>query len=136
MTEHFNREEFRSKDGAHFPYEAQQNLQVLAEQLEVLREHFNLPIDINSGYRSKKHNAAVGGAENSQHLLGKAADVVIEGISPDDVADAIEFLIDNKMMKQGGLGRYTTFTHYDIRGKKARWDKRPKAKKESSEDSE
>lgn len=136
MTEHFSREEFRSKDGAFFPKYAQENLQVLAEQLEVIREHFNAPVTINSGYRSEAHNAKIGGEPNSQHLLGKAADIVVEGISPDDVADAIEFLIDSKMIKQGGLGRYTTFTHYDIRGKKARWDKRPKAKKESKEDSE
>jgi uncharacterized protein YcbK (DUF882 family) len=135
MTEHFKKEEFRSKDGAHFPYEVKQNLKVLAEQLEVLREHFQKPININSGYRSPEHNAKVGGAENSQHLLGKAADVVIDGVSPDEVADAIEFLIENKMMKQGGLGRYVDFTHYDIRGKKSRWDKRPK-KKDESKDSE
>lgn len=136
MTEHFSREEFRSSDGAHFPYEVKENLQVLAEQLEVLREHFNKPININSGYRSPKWNAKIGGEEKSQHLLGKAADIVIDGVSPDEVADAIEFLIEGKMMKQGGLGRYTDFTHYDIRGKKARWDKRPKKKKEGSEDSE
>lgn len=135
MTEHFSREEFRSKDGAYFPKQVQDNLQILAEQLEVLREHFQLPITINSGYRSPEHNAKIGGKDKSQHLLGKAADIVIEGVSNDDVADAIEFLIDNKMMKQGGLGRYESFTHYDIRGKKSRWDKRPK-KKEESEDSE
>lgn len=136
MTEHFSRDEFKSKDGAHFPYEVKQNLKVLAEQLEVLREHFQAPITINSGYRSPAHNEKIGGEPNSQHLLGKAADVVIEGVTPDEVADAIEFLIEGKMMKQGGVGRYKEFTHYDIRGKKARWDKRPKAKKESSEDSE
>jgi uncharacterized protein YcbK (DUF882 family) len=135
MTQNFSREEFRSKDGAYFPKHVQDNLQILAEQLEVLREHFQKPININSGYRSPEHNAKVGGAENSQHLLGKAADVVIDGVSPDEVADAIEFLIDNKMMKQGGLGRYVDFTHYDIRGKKSRWDKRPK-KKDESKDSE
>lgn len=133
MTEHFSRGEFRSSDGAHFPYEVKQNLQVLAEQLEVLREHFQKPITINSGYRSPKWNAKVGGAENSQHLLGKAADIVIEGVSPDEVADAIDFLIENKMMNQGGLGRYVDFTHYDIRGKKSRWDKRPKKKEDSKE---
>ena len=136
MTEHFSREEFRSNDGAYFPKEVQDNLQILAEQLEVLREHFQKPIKINSGYRSPAWNTKIGGAEKSQHLLGKAADVVIDGVSPDEVADAIEFLIEGKMMKQGGLGRYVDFTHYDIRGKKSRWDKRPKKKKEESEDSE
>jgi len=136
MTEHFSREEFRSNDGSHFPKEVQNNLKVLAEQLEVLREHFQKPVKINSGYRSPEWNAKIGGAENSQHLLGKAADVVIDGISPDEVADAIEFLIDGGMMKQGGLGRYKTFTHYDIRGRKARWDDKPKKAKKKKEDSE
>ena len=136
MTEHFNRGEFRSADNAHFPYDVKQNLQVLAEQLEVLREHFQKPITINSGYRSPEWNAKIGGAENSQHLLGKAADIVIDGVSPDEVADAIEFLIDGGMMKQGGLGRYKDFTHYDIRGRKARWDDKPKKAKKKKEDSE
>lgn len=136
MTPNFSREEFRSKDGAHFPYEVKQNLQVLAEQLEILRQHLQKPITINSGYRSEKHNAKIGGEPNSQHLFGRAADIVVPGVTPDEVADAIEFLIDTKMMKQGGLGRYDSFTHYDIRGKKSRWDKRPKKKEESKEDSE
>lgn len=133
MTEHFTKEEFRSADGAHFPYEVKQNLRVLAEQLEVLREHFQKPIKINSGYRSPAHNAKIGGKPESMHLLGKAADVVIDGVSPDEVAEAIEFLIQGKMMKQGGLGKYDTFTHYDIRGKKARWDNR--SKKETAPES-
>ena len=136
MTENFSREEFRSKDGAYFPKHVQDNLQILAEQLEVLREHFQKPIQINSGYRSPEHNAKIGGEKNSQHLLGKAADIVIDGISPEEVADAIEFLIDADMMKQGGLGRYKDFTHYDIRGKKARWDDKPKKTRKKKEDSE
>jgi uncharacterized protein YcbK (DUF882 family) len=131
MTEHFNREEFRSKDGAYFPKHAIENLKVLAEQLEVLRAHFNAPITINSGYRSEAHNAKIGGEKDSKHLLGQAADVVVHGVSPDDVYEAIDFLIENKMMKQGGLGRYDTFTHYDIRGRKARWDKRKKKEEDS-----
>jgi uncharacterized protein YcbK (DUF882 family) len=136
MTPNFSKEEFRSKDGSHFPYEVKQNLQVLAEQLEILRQHLQKPITINSGYRSPKHNQKVKGSKDSQHLLGKAADIVVGGVTPDEVADAIEFLIDTKMMKQGGLGRYNSFTHYDIRGKKSRWDKRPKKEEESQKDSE
>jgi len=38
------------------------------------------------------------------------------------VADAIEFLINTGMLKEGGVGRYNTFTHYDIRGTRARWN--------------
>jgi uncharacterized protein YcbK (DUF882 family) len=81
-----------------------------------------MPITVNSAYRSPKHNDLVGGSKNSQHLLGNAADIAIKGVPSGEVADAIEFLIEMGLMKEGGLGRYNTFTHYDIRGTKARWD--------------
>lgn len=102
--------------------EVRSNLFELATNLEVLRAHFNAPITVNSAYRSPEYNASIGGAKKSQHTLGKAADVVVKGVSPNEVADAIEFLIDVGLMKEGGLGYYDTFTHYDIRGTKARWD--------------
>lgn len=106
--------------------EVRSNLLELANNLEVLRAHFNAPVTVNSAYRTPEYNASIGGAKNSQHILGKAADVVIKGVSPDEVADAIEFLIEVGLMKEGGVGRYDTFTHYDIRGTKARWDFRSK----------
>ena len=58
----------------------------------------------------------------SQHCLCKAADVKVKGYTPLEVYEAIEHLISIGKMKQGGLGKYNTFTHYDIRGVKARWD--------------
>lgn len=52
------------------------NLQQLCiHVLEPLREHFNCPITISSGYRSAALNAAVGGAKTSQHMTGEAADI-------------------------------------------------------------
>ena len=45
------------------------------EVLEPLRQHFNVPIRINSGYRSPALNRAVGGAKRSYHLQGRAADI-------------------------------------------------------------
>lgn len=106
--------------------EVRSNLLELATNLEVLRAHFNAPVTVNSAYRDPEYNASIGGAKNSQHILGKAADIVVNGVSPDETADAIEFLIEVGLMKEGGLGRYDTFTHYDIRGAKARWDFRSK----------
>jgi hypothetical protein len=47
-------------------------------------------------------------------------------MTPDEVADTIELLIAEGKMEQGGLGRYDTFTHFDVRGSKARWDERSK----------
>jgi len=122
LTENFSREEFNCADGSDMPTDVQLNIAELAIQLEIIRAHFNAPVHINSAYRSPEHNESVGGSKNSQHLLGKAADIVVKGVSPDDVADAIDFLIATGILKEGGLGRYNTFTHYDIRGERARWN--------------
>lgn len=121
VTENFWLSEFESKDGEVMPPNVLENIIELAENLQLIRNHFNAPITINSAYRSPAHNKAVGGAKNSQHLYGKAADIVVHGVAPDVVADTIENLIDEGVISQGGLGRYNTFTHYDIRGNKARW---------------
>ena len=43
-------------------------------------------------------------------------------MTPKQVYDAIEILISNGDMLQGGLGLYNTFVHYDFRGNKSRWD--------------
>jgi len=95
----------------------------LANQMQHLRTHLNKPITINSGYRSISHNEAIGGSLNSQHILGKACDITVQGMTPKEVAEVIEDLILKREIKQGGVGRYNTFTHYDIRGYKARWNK-------------
>ena len=122
LTENFNREEFDCADGSEMPIEVQLNIAELAIQLEIIRSHFNAPITINSAYRSPEHNRKIGSNDSSQHILGKAVDIVVKGVAPDDVYDAIEFLISEGLVKEGGLGRYNTFTHYDIRGTRARWN--------------
>jgi len=55
-------------------------------------------------------------------VLGKAADITINSMSPSEVADAIEESITEGKVMFGGVGRYDTFTHVDIRTSKARWD--------------
>jgi uncharacterized protein YcbK (DUF882 family) len=121
ITENFSLSEFDSKDGAIMPDHVKDNIIILAENLQRLRNYFDVPITINSGYRSPSHNATLGGAKRSQHLLGTAADIVVKGVSPAKVTEAIEELIKNGEMLQGGLKAYNSFTHYDIRGTKARW---------------
>lgn len=121
LTKNFDFNEFESHDGAKMPESVKKNIRELANNLEVLRAYFNEPIHINSGYRSKRHNQLIGGKPESRHLTGQAADIVVKGKTPNEVANAIEKLISQGKMKQGGLGRYATFTHYDIRGYKARW---------------
>lgn len=90
------------------------NMLLLAHRLQVIRTFFAKPLIINSGFRTPEHNKEVGGASKSLHLQGKAADIVIEGVRPYAIQEALEDW-------DGGLGLYKTFTHVDIRGHKARW---------------
>lgn len=53
-----------------------ENLIELAQKIfEPIRQHFNKPIHISSGFRSKILNERIGGAKNSQHTLGQAIDI-------------------------------------------------------------
>ena len=128
LSKNFSKSEFECRCGCEMPKEVLNNVQKLANQLQIIRNKVNVPITINSAYRCPKHNSIIGGSKSSQHLQGKASDIVIEGYSNDDVADLIEELIASGDILQGGLGRYNTFTHYDIRKTKARWDFRKRIK--------
>lgn len=126
LTDNFYKSEFESKDGATMPKDVFDNVKKLAKSLQTIRDIVNEPIHINSGYRSPNHNKAIGGSPNSQHLLGKAADIWCENTTEEELKDIIQGLIDDRYISEGGLGIYDTFIHYDIRGIKARWDFRNK----------
>lgn len=121
LTNNFNWSEFDSNDGAPMPPDVKTNIKELAKNLEVLRAAAGKPIKINSGYRSPDQNSAVGGVQFSQHMLGRAADFVIPGMTTKQVHTLILNLINQGKMKEGGLGLYPTWIHYDVRGVKARW---------------
>ena len=124
LTENFYLNEFACNDGSQTPLQVYYRLQKLAIQLQVLRDYLNAPITVNSGYRSPEYNKKIGGVANSQHILGNAADITVKGYTPKNVYLAIEHLIKEGKMLQGGLGLYDGFCHYDIgyNGKKRRWN--------------
>ena len=65
--------------------EEMDNLHMLAEKiLQPLRDAWQRPIVVSSGYRSPALNKALGGARNSQHLYGEAADIQSATRSPED----------------------------------------------------
>jgi uncharacterized protein YcbK (DUF882 family) len=110
-SKYFTRSEFACKCGCGLDtvdYE-------LVRVLEYIREHFDRKLQINSGLRCPSHNRACGGGSGSQHLRGRACDIVVDGIDPELVAELAE------QMEVGGLGRYETFTHVDTRAGRARW---------------
>jgi uncharacterized protein YcbK (DUF882 family) len=118
ISQHFARSEFACQCGNNCPQSQDPTVDVtLIQILEELRRHFNTPITVTSGVRCKSHNASVGGSVFSKHLEGKAADVLLNGVTPDRVYD---YLVDR--YPGYGFGKYETFTHIDSRGLKGRWE--------------
>lgn len=122
LTNNFNLNEF-NKHNFTLTETVLKNIQELAKNLQVLRDEVKKPIKITSGYRTPQFNLKIGGASQSRHITGQAADLKIEGLTPIYVASVIEKLIAAGKMKQGGLGIYKTWIHYDTRGTAARWTK-------------
>lgn len=122
VTKNFKLSELEFSDA--IPPELVANATELLKNLQIIRDHFQKPIVIISGYRSPARNAAVGGADKSQHLHAKAADIKIAGVPTEEIYNRIDKLIAQGLVKQGGLGKYigSGFVHYDIRGTKARWE--------------
>jgi len=121
LTTNFHIREFKCKDGTKVPIELEDNVRLLAEQLQALRDHIGIPIHINSAYRTENYNEKIGGSPKSQHKLAKAADIVTSKYTPKQLASIIKKLIKDGKMKQGGVGIYPSFVHYDVRGTEARW---------------
>jgi uncharacterized protein YcbK (DUF882 family) len=124
LTENFYLNEFTCKDKSDIDYKVFNNIIELAKQMQVIRDSFNAPIIINSAYRSPAYNSMIGGAKQSKHKLGQACDFTVKGFTPNQVHLKLLGLIKEGLITKGGVGQYNSFTHYDIRGTKARWDNR------------
>ena len=110
---HFTREEFACKCGC-----GQDTVDYkLVEILERLREWAGAPIVVTSGNRCPPYNESIGGSKNSQHMLGRAADIVVQGKSPFHVYRKLEEWYPDRH----GFGYYEGFTHVDSRTNRARW---------------
>lgn len=116
LSPHFRLREFASRDGSDKVLVDD----ALVDLLDQIRAAAGGAVTINSAYRSPAHNAAVGGVSSSQHLYGRAADIVVSGASPLLVGQIAEYYLD----RRGGIGVYQTFTHVDTRAIRSRWDQR------------
>lgn len=111
VGQNFNASEFQCKDKSEYLLIATELIGIL----DRIRIHFNAPVYINSGYRTPKWNEKVGGAPNSLHCKGMAADIWVKGHSSTEVAKYAD-----SIMEKGGIIRYTNFVHIDVRESKYR----------------
>lgn len=112
VSANFSVREFRCKDGSDPIFIDSE----LVDILQKIRDRFLLPVNINSAYRTPVHNENEGGAKYSQHLYGKAADIRIDGVAPNTIYEYADSLMPN----HGGVIRYSTFVHVDVRSSKWR----------------
>lgn len=115
LSKHFKSEQFDCKC-KNLNCEVSSVEEELLTGLEALRELIGEFI-ITSAYRCVPHNQAVGGKANSQHILGRAVDIMPKTASIQDVVKAAKDL-----GCFGGIGREETFVHLDVRNDNAYWE--------------
>ena len=116
LTEHFTLEELTATDHRQFdntPNEAERaNLVRLAGLLELVKVALGgKPIMVNSAFRSKQVNDAVGSKDTSQHRIGCAADIRVPGMTPDQVVKAV---IAAKLPFDQLIREFDRWTHISI----------------------
>jgi peptidoglycan hydrolase-like protein with peptidoglycan-binding domain len=112
VAKNFNETEFACKDGSGDVLIHSS----LLLKLQDLRNRIGRPVNITSGYRNPAYNRTLSGsAKDSQHIYGKAVDIVVDGMTPAAVAKVAE------TVGFDGIGIYPGFCHVDVRGYKARW---------------
>jgi len=121
ITKHFSYEEMHCNDGTVYPMILLSRLSALCYALEVVRAVTGLTLTLNSVYRTSTYNKRIGGARNSQHKLGMAADFKLKGISPKRLFPILDRFQRLGVLPKGGLHAYSTFVHLDTRGRIKRW---------------
>ena len=116
LSENFKVKEFACNDGSDKVLIDTE----LVDILQNIRKHFGTSVIITSGYRTPAYNYVVGGTKNSYHTKGMAADIVVSGVSPQEVAKYAEEI------GVRGIGMYYSskngkFVHVDTRPQKYYW---------------
>lgn len=116
LSKNLSKREFACKCGCGFDATDMRLVRLLQQCVDALGD----TIIITSGCRCVGYNRKIGGAVNSQHIFGVAADFKIykdgKQVLPGDVADWLEDNAD-----RCGIGRYKSWVHLDTRGSNARW---------------
>lgn len=110
ISKFFKSKEFECKCGK---CEEQFVSEGLLEKLDKVREEFGKPVIVTSGYRCPAHNEAIGGAKNSSHVNGLAADIQPKIVTLDDLDLLYEICYN--IFSNIGDGRSKKFIHVDDR---------------------
>lgn len=113
LSPHFKRREFACKDNCGLMDPTTE----LVDALEALRALVGNPIIINDALRCPTHNAAVGGCAHSQHELGTAADIQVEGMT---ARELYAIAVQVPALKGFGVSQ-NSYIHVDVRMNPARW---------------
>lgn len=106
-----------------FPPDVLENLLRAGEAADAVREEYGGGLRVLSGWRGGAYNRCIGGATASLHLRGMALDLAPVGGSPGAVArlHGAAVAVRSRGVFAGGIGRYGTFVHIDIRGANVDW---------------
>lgn len=107
LSAHFDRNEFACRCGCGLATVDAELLIVLS----VVRNHFDSAVKITSGHRCTTHNQKVGGTPKSLHLQGRAADIKVKGVAPEEVYAYLCAVYPD----QYGFIQYPSFVHVDSR---------------------
>lgn len=129
LTVNFSEHEYRCGPGLmptrlrpKVPEEFMGNVKRNAQALQILRNYLNVPIRINSGYRTKEHNEKVGGVPTSHHLTGDAADICSRLATPPEIGIALKRLREAGMLPcLGEVIVHNTFVHVSTKGPFQLW---------------
>ena len=116
LTEHFTLEELTITSHRQFDNTPNAdeiaNLTRLAEFLERVKAKLGgKPVMINSGFRSKQVNDAVGSKDTSQHRIGCAADFRVPGMTPNEV---VQTLVDSGLPYDQIIREFDSWTHISV----------------------
>ena len=109
LSENFKVKEFACKDNSD---KILIDVTFVKTHLQDIRTHFGKPVIVNSAYRTESYNRYVGGAKNSYHMKGRAFDISIKGVSPQEIAKYAASI------GVPGVIQYNTFVHVDSRDTK------------------
>lgn len=106
ISGNFKLKEFRCNDNSD---KIILDVDFVRDKLQKIRDHFGVPVTINSAFRTPAYNKKVGGASSSYHLKGQAFDIVVQGVKPEHVAKYAQ------QIGVPGIIQYNTFVHVDSR---------------------